>query len=271
MKERLISAGVGIVLCLTLFYFGEMNPIVIQIALSLVTGLMCGELLTAKGLHKDLKLSLPCMAFGVLMPLLCTSVAIFIPLYAFMLTLFITMIICHEQLKVNDVMFSYGGSLLITLSMTSLAMVSCGNMGFTSFFIVLTVGVPWLSDSGAYFAGVFLGKHKLCPKISPKKTVEGAIGGLISGFIGAFLIAYVFTFIYQNVTINYMAVAIIGILNPVISIFGDLTFSVIKRSCGVKDYGSIMPGHGGMLDRFDSIIFCAPLVFIISQFFIVIS
>ena len=271
MKDRLISAGVGIILCLALLFFGEMNPLVIQIAISLVTGLTCGELLTAKGLHEDLKISGPCMLFGILMPLLCTTVFKFLPLYIFMLLMFIFMVVFHDKLKANDVVFAYGGSLLITLSMTSLVLTVCSDSGFTAFYVVLTLAVPWLSDSGAFFAGITLGKHKLCPVISPKKTVEGAVGGLVSGFLGAFLIAYVFSFIYKGATFDYIAIAIIGLLNPVISIFGDLTFSVIKRSCGVKDYGSIMPGHGGMLDRFDSIIFCAPLVFIVTQFFTIIS
>lgn len=271
MKTRLISAGVGIVLCLALLFLGESYPIVIQIAVSLVTGLMCGELLTAKGLHKNLKISVPCVLFGILMPLLCTTVAQFVPLYVFMLFIFITMVVCHEQLNINDVIFAFGGSILVTLSMTSLVLASCNKDAYTAFFVVLTLAVPWLADSGAYFAGVFLGKHKLCPKISPKKTIEGAIGGLICGLLGSFLVAFVFTHIYNGVTINYIPIAIIGLLNPVISIFGDLTFSVIKRSCSVKDYGSIMPGHGGMLDRFDSIIFCAPLVFLLEQFFTIIS
>ena len=131
----------------------------------------------------------------------------------------------------------------------------------------------WLLCNVAYddHDVVYLGKTKLCPEISPKKTVEGAIGGLISGCIGAVLIGFVFMWIYGDVDINFWGVIIVGLLNPVISIFGDLSFSVIKRSCGIKDYGSIMPGHGGALDRFDSIIFCAPLVFVVSQFIRIIA
>lgn len=270
MKERIISAIIGIILCVAVLLLGELNNIVIIIAVALVTGIMCGELLTAKGLHKILLISIPCVLFGILMPLLSTTVAKFLPLYLFMLSLFVIMIIFHEMLKIDDIMFAYGGTLLIALPMTSLVLLSCGN-GFPSFYIVLALGVPWLSDSGAYFTGVFMGKTKLCPKISPKKTVEGAIGGLISGCVGSVLIALVFSLIYADASINYLPVIIVGFLNPVISIFGDLTFSVIKRAYGIKDYGSIMPGHGGALDRFDSIVFCAPLVFVVSQFFTFIS
>lgn len=271
MKTRLISAGIGIILCVVLMILGERYDIVINIAIALVTGLLCGELLTAKGLHKNLKISIPCVAFGILMPLLCTTVCKYLPLYLFAVVLFAIMVIFHQSVKVGDVMFAFGGTLLITLSMTSFALVSCSEFGYHSFWVVLTLGVPWLADSGAYFAGVYLGKHKLCPTISPKKTVEGAIGGLLSGTLGSILIGLVFLLIYNNAHINFWPLVIIGLINPIISIIGDLSFSLIKRSCGIKDFGTIMPGHGGMLDRFDSIILCAPLVFILSQFFTIIS
>lgn len=266
MKTRLISAGVGIVVCVVLMLLGEQYPIVINIALALVTAILCGELLSAKRLHKSLKISIPCIAFAILMPLLCTTVCKYIPLYLFAIALFTIMVIFHDSVKVDDVMFAFGGTLLIALSMTSLTLVSCSDSGFHSFWIVLTLGVPWLADSGAYFAGVYLGKHKLCPTISPKKTIEGAIGGLISGTLGSVLIGLLFLLIYNNAHIKFLPLIIIGLINPIVSIIGDLTFSLIKRSCGIKDFGSIMPGHGGLLDRFDSIILCAPLVFIISQF-----
>ncbi len=269
MKVRLITSAIGIVVCVALMLLGEVNSIVINIALALVTGLICGELLSAKMLHKELKISVPCIAFGILMPLLCTTILKFLPLYLFTVALFTIMIVFHSSINVDDVLFAFGGTMLLTLSMTALTLVSCSG-DYPSFWIVLSLGVPWLSDSGAYFAGVYLGKHKLCPEISPKKTVEGAIGGLLSGFLGSILIGLVFLLIYGDVSINFIPLIIIGLINPVVSIIGDLTFSVIKRACGIKDYGSIMPGHGGMLDRFDSIILCAPLVFIISQYFTVI-
>lgn len=271
MKTRLISAAVGIVLCVVLMIIGEMNSIVIRIAIALVTALICGELLSAKDLHKDLKISIPCLSFGLLMPLLSGTTIKFIPLYLFAVVLFSILVAFHDKIKIEDAFFAFGGTLLLTLSMTSFAYTACNPNGHSSFWVVLTLGVPWLADSGAYFAGVFLGKHKLCPAISPKKTIEGAVGGLISGALGSLLIGLVFLLIYKDVTINFLPLVIIGLINPIVSIIGDLAFSVIKRSCGIKDYGSIMPGHGGMLDRFDSIIFCAPLVFIISILFTVIS
>jgi phosphatidate cytidylyltransferase len=284
MAARLITSAVGIVLCIGLMFWGEVNPIVLTIAISLVTGLMCGELLSAKKLHKKYIISIPSILLGISMPVLSSTDFVFIPLYLFTVAVFVSAVLYHKDITADDMMFAFGGTLLVTLSMTAFAYTVCGDMGlyplvkteetlnnYPSFWIVLTLAVPWMADSGAYFAGRFLGKHKLCEAISPKKTIEGAVGGLISGFVASFLIGFIFIWIYKDVTINFIPLIAIGLINPVISIFGDLTFSIIKRSCNVKDYGSIMPGHGGMLDRFDSIILCAPLVFLVSQFITVIS
>lgn len=271
MKVRLISSAVGILICIVLMIFGEINSVVINVAVSLLNMLLCGELLSAKSLHKQLKLSVPCLVFAFFMPLLSYTGASFIPLYLFSLVVFTMMVVFHDKITMNDAVFAYAGTMLVTLSMTSLVVVSCSDNKFTSFWAILCLGVPWLSDSGAYFSGYFLGKRKLCPTISPHKTVEGAIGGLISGFFGSLLIGLAFLLIYSDVSINFIALAIIGIVNPVISIIGDLTFSIIKRECNIKDYGSIMPGHGGGLDRFDSVIFCAPFVFLVSQYITVIQ
>lgn len=271
MKVRLISAGVGIAICIVLMLFGEINSVVINVAVSLLSVLMCTELLSAKSLHKQLKLSIPCLLFAFFMPLLSYSDAKFIPLFLFALSIFTIMVVFHSTVSLSDVMFAFGGTMLLTLSLTSLVIVTCSENKFTSFWVIITVGVPWLADSGAYFAGYYLGKRKLCPTISPNKTVEGAVGGLLSGFLGAFLIGLVFLLIYPNADINFIALLIIGLVNPIISIIGDLSFSIIKRECNIKDYGSIMPGHGGALDRFDSVIFCAPFVFIVSQYITIIS
>ena len=111
------------------------------------------------------------------------------------------------------------------------------------------------TDICAYFAGVTLGKHKLCPKISPKKSVEGAIGGVI----GSALLSFLFAFFFAK---EYMVFCLVlGVVASIISMFGDLTASIFKRKLGIKDYGNLIPGHGGIMDRFDSVIFTAPTIY----------
>ena len=127
------------------------------------------------------------------------------------------------------------------------------------YFIMLPFVVAFASDIGAYFAGVTLGKHKLCPVISPKKTVEGLIGGLLLAILGMVVYGLILQFGF-GFKVNYFFVVIYGLIGALGGVFGDLSFSVIKRQTGIKDYGYLIPGHGGVLDRFDSVIVVAPLV-----------
>ena len=116
----------------------------------------------------------------------------------------------------------------------------------------------FLSDAFALCRNA-LWKHKLAPELSPKKTVEGAVGG----FLGAVVSMLVYGAVLQlgvGKTVSYPVLALYGAVGRVVSQLGDLSFSYIKREYGIKDYGNILPGHGGVLDRFDSVIFCAPAI-----------
>jgi len=124
----------------------------------------------------------------------------------------------------------------------------------------LVLITAFATDIMAYFSGYFFGKHKLCPKISPKKTVEGSVGGTLGSIICCGLFGY---FVLPDLLIHCL---VIGVLGGVISQFGDLTASIFKRKMGIKDYGHLIPGHGGILDRFDSVLFTAPLVYYYTAF-----
>jgi len=133
------------------------------------------------------------------------------------------------------------------------------NKDYGNYYVWLIFISSWMCDTSAFYTGKFFGKTKLCPKVSPKKTVEGSIGGLIGsaascGIFGIFIIS-------RGVSIALIHFVIIGIVCGIFSQFGDLTASSIKRFAGVKDYGNLIPGHGGILDRFDSILFSALIVF----------
>ncbi len=120
----------------------------------------------------------------------------------------------------------------------------------------------WVTDIGAYFTGRFLGKHKLSPKISPKKTVEGAIGGVVFAALINAAVLFVFDrWIFESEYLAYYVIVPLSIVLSVISMFGDLSASVIKRNFGVKDFGKLIPGHGGIMDRFDSCLFVFPALF----------
>jgi phosphatidate cytidylyltransferase len=130
------------------------------------------------------------------------------------------------------------------------------------FLVLLPIVVTMLTDSGAYFIGVLMGKHKPFPKISPNKTVEGYIGGLVIGTAG--ILAYgPIVHHFTGLAVSFHVLFILGLVGAVITEAGDLAFSLLKRKLGIKDYGSLIPGHGGMLDRFDSMIFSAPTILLL--------
>ena len=125
-------------------------------------------------------------------------------------------------------------------------------------YVLIPFIITFSCDSGAYFTGAAFGRHKLTMKLSPNKTIEGAIGGFFSSIL--MMTAYGFILISAGYASNLPVMAIFGFLGGLLCQIGDLFFSAIKRACGVKDFGKMIPGHGGVLDRFDSMYFVAPLI-----------
>ena len=128
--------------------------------------------------------------------------------------------------------------------------------------VLIVLVAAFCSDSAALFAGMAFGKHKLAPRVSPKKTIEGAVGGLAGGMLGMIIFRIVF-FLVTEVQLNIAWCVVLGLAGAAMGQLGDLSFSAVKRECGIKDYGRLLPGHGGVLDRFDSVIFAAPVVWLI--------
>lgn len=128
--------------------------------------------------------------------------------------------------------------------------------------VLIPLVAAFCSDTMALFGGMALGRHKLIPTVSPKKTVEGAVSGLVGGVVGMILYRIVF-FMVTEVALNVAWCVLLGFVGALMGQLGDLVFSFIKRQFGIKDYGRLLPGHGGVLDRFDSVIFAAPLVWMI--------
>ena len=136
-------------------------------------------------------------------------------------------------------------------------------------FLFLTAAFcAWLCDAGAYFAGTLFGKHKLCRVLSPKKTVEGAIGGVVSCLISVVLLGVVYTACVPGEgKVHYLPLIVTALIGSVLGMIGDLFASAVKRCYGVKDYGNLFPGHGGVLDRVDSALLTFPCVLLIHTYF----
>lgn len=268
MLTRILSAIVGIVLVLAILFLGEFFPIIAITAFAVVTIIIVKELLSAKGVIKDYKISIPTLVFSFATVMLATTPFFLVPTYLFVIYMFFIMILFQEEITFTDLSFIFTTTSIVVFAMSCIVrLFKMFNFNYISLIIVISLGIPWMADAGAYFIGTFFGKTKLSPKISPNKTVEGAIGGIVIGTISSLLIGWIFqTFIYSTININYLILLIIGVVNSVLSILGDLSFSLIKRSCHIKDYGNSIPGHGGFLDRFDSVLFSAPLLLIICTF-----
>lgn len=266
LKPRLLTAVVGITLLVGVLIAGEFwNPI-IGILVGAACAFMTGEYLNAKNLLKNFWISIPCMLFAFLQSILISTQYVYILLTVFMIFCFAVLIINHSVLSYIDLAYAVFGTILISFGMSALPLICSSGVGVTFFFCTV-FALPWMADAGGFFIGATMGKHKLCPNISPKKTVEGAVGGVVFCFIAAMLIGLIFQFIIMpDAKINFRALALLGLIDAPVSILGDLSFSLIKRSLKIKDYGSIFPGHGGMLDRFDSIIFTAPVLVVVNYF-----
>ena len=155
----------------------------------------------------------------------------------------------------------FGG---ITIPLALSALVELRRMDHGQYLVLLAVLLTFATDAGAYFAGVSLGKHKGVTKVSPNKSVEGYIGGFVSGVVFAIAYGGAASKI-ANADVNLLPLVLCGLFGALATEVGDLAFSFIKRQYGVKDYGHLLPGHGGMLDRFDSMMFCGPVVLFIVQ------
>ena len=167
----------------------------------------------------------------------------------------------ENAIAFQDVCAVLLGGVAIPLAMSCLLRLRL--MEFGGGLVLMPLVAAFMSDSAALFTGMACGKHKLAPKASPKKTVEGAVGGLVGGIVGMVLFRIVFFFVtVQALSIGWCMV--IGLVGAFMGQLGDLSFSVIKRQCGIKDYGRLLPGHGGVLDRFDSVIFATPVVWMIA-------
>jgi phosphatidate cytidylyltransferase len=196
----------------------------------------------------------------------------------FLLLLFLVMIYKHERVSFETVSLVGFVSILIPLSLSCLLFIKIlpGELGLPNehgmFLMIFTLTIIWVGDAGAYFIGTKFGKHKMAPIISPKKSWEGFVGGLIcSGLIG-FAAPFVYEFIYFSLTntaieSNKIFFAATAVICSALGVVGDFSASLVKRQCSVKDFGNIMPGHGGVLDRFDSVLFAAPFMYQILMIF----
>ncbi len=258
MKTRILTAVVLIpLLLLALFVF----PLIVAAVLAgLMAAIGAYELLFGTKLVNHPRLTVYAMVMAFLVALWshfgANDTWAMIGMLAFVSLLFAEMMANHIKITFEMLCMVLVAGVLVPYLLCSLVRIHAMRLG--RYMIMAPIIMAFMSDSGAYFAGLAFGQHKLAPVISPKKTVEGMVGGIFAAMASMVLYALILQLVFQ-LKVNYMYALVYGLVGSLGAVFGDLCFSVIKRQTGIKDYGTLLPGHGGILDRFDSMIIVGPL------------
>ena len=266
MLKRTITSLVGLAVVIPVLWFSDTYAFVAFV--TLVSVLAAHEMLGCIGQRKELAVSIPFYAVAVLIPLIsrafgtvylfCTVALGIMFVYTFYLLSL--SVLTRGRYLVKDA--ALATTLCAYIVFASVSLVLLRDMdGIGKYVFLLPFVGAWVSDIFAYLCGRFFGRHKLIPEVSPKKTVEGMIGGILFTMLGFALYAFVISKIYDIVP-NYIAMLIVGGIVSLVSQLGDLVASIIKRQFNIKDYGKLLPGHGGVMDRFDSILAVSPFLFI---------
>ena len=258
MKTRILTAAIAIPVLLLVLLAAPKE--LVAVLWGVMMAIAAYELLFCTGLIRENRLV--CYACAMAFAVTIWSCYNAIHAYAvlgvmiFMGLMFAELMISHVKVTFDKVCMVLAGGMLVPYLLSSMVRILVMSIG--RYVILIPFIIAFASDSGAYFAGMFFGKHKLAPVISQHKTVEGAIGGVIAAMVGMLIYAVIMQ-IFFDFKVYYLYALIYGFLGSLVGIFGDLCFSVVKRQTGIKDYGSLIPGHGGILDRFDSMMMVAPL------------
>lgn len=271
MKTRVLTAVIGVPFILLLLAFHQ--TLLFNAVGAAASVLAVYELLHNTGYVKQNELLIPALLMAIYLPF---SLEGFmggyglLPFLLFFAVLVTMLFLHHNRISFVDVAITLFGGIVIPFLLSSVVFIRGVLPEFSLYCVVLCFTCPWISDIGGYFGGRFFGKHKLCPTISPKKTVEGLIVGVLS----CVAVNVIFTLVYANMmkaTVAWGTLIVALFCASLLSTVGDLFASIIKRQVGIKDYGQLLPGHGGILDRCDSMLFTAPFLWAMFHYFSVFS
>ena len=265
MKTRILAAAVLLPLLLVIVIFAP--TVCVAILFGIMSVIAVWELLAVTGLVKHKTLIGITMVPAFLIAMWSYSGAsmgyLMLIILGTYIALFVLMMLDQENISFSQIAMCMVAGILIPILLCSLVRIFCGRSG--RYLIFTAFVAAFLSDTGAYFVGCAFGRHKLAPTISPKKTVEGMAGGVLAAVVGMLIYCVLMHFAF-GFRVNYGYALVYGVFGALSGVFGDLSFSVIKRQTGIKDYGNLIPGHGGILDRFDSMMAVGPMMEILLAF-----
>ena len=275
MKTRIITAIVAICVLLPVLIFSD--TVIFPIALAILSLVALYEMASCIGLKKAWALTIPAYLLALGLPFLIRYGGGIETLrqYAFaaicvvILYFFSVLTFSHVKYKLQSVAIWFMTAFYILLGFNAISVLRFYETAGGKYVYLLVFIGAWVTDTFAYFCGMLLGrggKHKLIPDVSPKKTWEGSIGGVVFCMISMVIFGLIVNRI-SDFEANYILLVIAGLLISIVSQIGDLCMSVIKRTYGIKDYGKLFPGHGGVLDRFDSTLAVAVILAAFCSFF----
>ena len=267
MGKRIMVAVIFVPLIILMLFFAP--SWVLPVVVSGLAMIALHEVLWSTGFVKNPKISGLAIVLAGLIPFWVFVGERMLPA---LVTLFLSVVLLFAVAMKSHytvTMEKMGGSFVLSIVIPYFlsTFIRIREMPDWRYYILLPFVVAWLSDAFALFAGMAFGKHKLAPELSPKKTVEGAVGGVAGSVAATLIYGFVMSACFGAAAVRYGLLILYALLGAVVAQFGDLAFSYIKRQYDIKDYGTIFPGHGGVLDRFDSVIFCAPLLEILIVYF----
>ena len=258
MKTRILVGVAGLPLLLLVLLV--LPPIATGILVAGMSVIAVYELLVGTGLVKDLRLvgasALMALFIGLWSSGYREWEVFLLALWLYFMAMFALMIASKAKLEFDQVCISGFAAIVVPIMLSALTRIL--TLDYGRFYILLPLILSFGTDSAAYFVGMAFGRHKMAPTISPKKSWEGAAGGVLGGIVLMLIYVMILDFGFR-LDVKYGAAILYGILGAITCVLGDLSFSVIKRQTGIKDYGTLLPGHGGIMDRFDSMTFVAPL------------
>ena len=264
LKKRVFTAAIGLPLIILLLLCPRWVVVAVVIAASVIAS---SEYFNAVGISEYKNLSIIGYLGAIVIPFgfLVSSTAALIFVYIYVAALFVIMMVGKKKPTLVQVALLIAGLIYIPYFLSHIVFIR--SMEFGNVYIWLVFIGAFMTDSAAYFSGTLIGGKKLCPSISPKKTVAGAIGGLLGcgiGFLvfGLIVNGFLGDYLLGTNRLSLWWLFVLGAITGIGSEIGDLIASVIKRQFGIKDFGKILPGHGGILDRCDSIIMVAPIIYI---------
>ena len=259
MKTRVVASAVLVPILLLLVLVAPKE--VAAVVMGLILAIASYELLHSTQLVKRPRLVIySCvMAFAVAIWSCMGAIRAYfiLLLMAYFIVLFAELMMDHVKVRFEMLAMCFVSGVIIPYLLTALVRILMMDLG--RYVILIPFVTAFMSDAGAYFVGIKFGKHKLAPVVSPNKTIEGVLGGFTGAIVGMLIYTVILDWPLKF-EVNYLLAILYGIAGSAAGTFGDLCFSVIKRQTGIKDYGNLIPGHGGILDRFDSMMMVGPLM-----------